>query len=191
MWLPTYPHRGFEQPFWCFIQFKCPLFASLLPYFISQAQPLPETLYAVTLHATCDDHMKVYFDGELQPETDAMNTWEAVSQLTIPAGTRVLAIECKDVGQNKGILASTSTGLKTDSSWRCSSTQIEGWTQPDFVFPPDSFASANTLGNNTVSPWIQDHLSPRLPNMKLNSTQPCLFFYGGYQVRKRILIAKV
>jgi len=127
----------------------------------NQAQPLPETLYAVTLHATCDDHMKVYFDGELQPETDAMNTWEAVSQLTIPAGTRVLAIECKDVGQNKGILASTSTGLKTDSSWRCSSTQIEGWTQPDFVFPPDSFASANTLGNNTVSPWIQDHLSPR------------------------------
>merc|ERR1719234_1550600 len=90
-----------------------------------------------------------------------MKNWEAVSQLTIPAGTRVLAIECKDVGQNKGILASTSIGLKTDSSWRCSSTQIEGWTQPDFVFPPGSFASANTLGNNTVSPWIQDHLAPR------------------------------
>ena len=135
--------------------------------------------------------MKVYFDGELQPETDAMNTWEAVSQLSIPAGTRVLAIECKDVGMGGGVLASTSTGLKTDSSWRCSSEVIEGWTQPGFVFPPDTFATANTLGNNSVSPWIHDHLGPRLCHMKLNSTQPCLFFYGGYQVCKGILIAKV
>merc|ERR550517_2075230 len=97
--------------------------------------------------------MKVYFDGELQPETPAMKDWGAVSQLSIPAGTRILAIECKDVGGVKGILASTSTGLKTDSSWRCSSEVIEGWTQPGFVFPPDTFPSANTLGNNGVQPW--------------------------------------
>ena len=141
----------------------------------------------MTLHATCDDRMKVYFDGELQPQTAAMKWWEAVSQLSIPAGTRVLAIECKDLHPGSarngyGILASTSTGLKTGTAWRCSSEVIEGWTQPDFVFPPDTFASAKILGNNTVSPWIQDHLAPRLPNMKLISAQPCFFFYGGYRV---------
>ena len=125
----------------------------------------------MTLHATCDDQMKVYFDGELQPETAAMKDWGAVSHLSIPAGTRVLAIECKDVGGVKGILASTSTGLKTDSSWRCSSEVIEGWTQPDFVFPPDTFPSANTLGNNGVAPW-----GVRLSHMKLTFAQPCLFF---------------
>ena len=108
---------------------------------------------AMTLNATCDNEMKVYFDGELQPETAAMNIWMETSQLSIPAGTRVLAIECKDTGAQEGILASTSTGLKTGTSWRCSSSAIDGWTRPDFVFPPDTFASANTLGNNGAQPW--------------------------------------
>ena len=126
----------------------------------------------MTLNATCDNEMKVYFDGELQPETAAMKNWGQTSQLSIPAGTRVLAIECKDVGGEGGILASTSTGLKTDSSWRCSSEVIEGWTQPGFVFPPDTFASANTLGDNTVSHWPV----VRLSHMKLTFAQPCLFF---------------
>jgi len=129
--------------------------------FMASVKSIQAQQNAMTLHATCDDRMKVYFDGELQPQTAAMKWWEAVSQLSIPAGTRVLAIECKDVGMGGGVLASTSTGLKTDSSWRCSNEVIEGWTQPDFVFPPDTFASAKTLGNNTVSPWIQDHLAPR------------------------------
>jgi len=129
--------------------------------FMASVKSIQAQQNAMTLHATCDDRMKVYFDGELQPETDAMKWWEAVSQLSIPAGTRVLAIECKDVGMGGGVLASTSTGLKTDSSWRCSNEVIEGWTQPGFVFPPDTFASANTLGNNTVSPWINDNLGPR------------------------------
>jgi len=121
---------------------------------------------AMTLHATCDDQMKVYFDGELQPETAAMKNYGQTSQLSIPAGTRVLAIECKDLHQGQagngyGILASTSTGLKTGTAWRCSGTVIEGWTQPGFVFPPDTFPSANTLGNRSVSDWIKWGNGPR------------------------------
>ena len=143
----------------------------------------------MTLHATCDDQMKVYFDGELQPETDAMKSWLETSQLSVPAGTRVLAIECKDVGMGGGVLASTSTGLKTDSSWRCSSEVIEGWTQPDFVIAPDTFATANTLGDNTKNPF--GPWGPRLSRMKLIFTQPFLIFYGGYSVCKGIIIAKV
>jgi len=121
--------------------------------FMASVKSIQAQQNAMTLHATCDDQMKVYFDGELQPETDAMKHWERVSQLSIPAETRVLAIECKNVVGEAGILASTSTGLKTDSSWRCSSEVIEGWTQPDFVIAPDTFATANTLGDNTKNPF--------------------------------------
>ena len=127
------------------------LLGSFLPCLIPQITMAAQD--AMTLYATCDDVMKVYFDGELQPETDAMKHWGQTSQLSIPAGTRVLAIECRNLGAQYGILASTSTGLKTGTSWRCSSSAIDGWTRPDFVFPPDTFASANTLGNNGVQPW--------------------------------------
>ena len=101
-----------------------------------------------TLNATCDDVMKVYFDGEEQSQTPAMKKHNEISQLSIPAGTRVVAIECQNLGGGYGILASTSTGLKTDTFWRCSSKMIEDWTKPSFVYPPETFASPKILGNN-------------------------------------------
>merc|ERR1711936_843514 len=92
--------------------------------------------------------MKVYFDGEEQSQTPAMKKHNEISQLSIPAGTRVVAIECQNLGGGYGILASTSTGLKTDTFWRCSSKMIEDWTKPSFVYPPETFASPKILGNN-------------------------------------------
>ena len=126
--------------------------------------------------------MKVYFDGELQPESPAMKDWTKTSQLSIPAGTRVLAIECKqDLHYQEGILASTSTGLKTGTSWRCSSTAIDGWTRPDFVFPPDTFASANTLGNNGVQPWgVRSHETDFYTALS--------FFLGTEGIWQRVLL---
>ena len=109
---------------------------------------------ATPLNATCDDVMKVYFDGEEQSQTPAMKKHNEISQLSIPAGTRVVAIECQNLGGGYGILASTSTGLKTDTSWRCSSRMIEDWTKPSFVFPPETFASAKILGNSARLPYI-------------------------------------
>ena len=105
------------------------------------------------LFATCDNKMKVYIDGELQEQDDAMADWRKTSELTIPAGTRVVAIECEDVGAQEGILASTGDGLVTDSGWQCSNQLVEGWTLPGFVSPPDSFSSPNLLGSNGVRPW--------------------------------------
>ena len=105
------------------------------------------------LFATCDNKMKVYFDGELQEQDDAMADWRKTSELTIPAGTRVVAIECEDVGAQEGILASTGDGLVTNSGWQCSNQLVEGWTLPGFVSPPDTFSSPNLLGSNGVCPW--------------------------------------
>ena len=73
--------------------------------------------YHMTLRATCNDTMKVFFDGYLQPETAAMGRWNETSYLNIPANTNVLAIECKNSEYQYGILASSLTGLKTDASW--------------------------------------------------------------------------
>ena len=97
--------------------------------------------------------MKVYFDGELQEQDDAMGDWEKTAELTIPAGTRVVAIECEDLGGRKGILASTDDGLVTNSVWQCSDQMVEGWTLPGFVPPPDTFSAPNLLGSNGVAPW--------------------------------------
>ena len=97
--------------------------------------------------------MKVYFDGELQEQDDAMADWRKTSELTIPAGTRVVAIECEDLGAQEGILASTDDGLVTNSIWQCSDQMVEGWTLPGFVPPPSTFSSPNVLGSNGVAPW--------------------------------------
>jgi len=118
-----------------------------LTFNVENGQTLGETL-----RATCDDVMKVYFDGVLQSETAGMRNWPVTSYLNIPTNTRVLAIECKNLGAQEGILASTTTGLKTDASWLCSKIQVGGWTLPNFV-PTYDFAPANREGTNGVAPW--------------------------------------
>ena len=103
------------------------------------------------LFATCDNEMKVYFDGILQEQDDAMADWTKTSELTIPPGTQVLAIECKDLGLQEGILASTNDGLVTNLDWRCSDSLGEG----GIVAPLDTFASPQSYGKNGVSPWFE------------------------------------
>ena len=94
--------------------------------------------------------MKVYFDGILQEQDDAMADWAKTSELTIPAGTQVLAIECKDLGSQEGILASTNDGLVTNLDWRCS---YEGL--PGIFAPLNTFASPQSYGKNGVHPWFE------------------------------------
>ena len=99
--------------------------------------------------------MKVYFDGILQEQDEAMADWTKTSQLTIPAGTQVLAIECKDLGSQEGILASTNDGLVTNLDWRCSGSLDEGWALPEISAPPDTFVSPQSYGKNGVNPWFE------------------------------------
>ena len=44
----------------------------------------------------------------------------------------VLAIKATDIGSFAGILASTSTGVVTDDTWKCSAEEESGWHLPDF-----------------------------------------------------------
>jgi len=84
--------------------------------------------------AVCDDRMRLYVNGQLL--SDRVGSYETVKQVTVSAITpTVLAIECIDDSfsssayyQVSGILAETSNGKVTDSSWRCSNTRQTGWT---------------------------------------------------------------
>ena len=103
----------------------------------------------MTLHANCDDEMKVYFDGVLQPSDPAMATFKLSSELTIPGGTQVLAIECLNTDGVEGFLASTDKGVVTDATWSCSRNTVEGWTEPGFQDTSGSFTPPVLQGTNT------------------------------------------
>ena len=107
----------------------------------------------MTLHANCDDEMKVYFDGVLQPSDPAMATFKLSSELTIPGGTQVLAIECLNTDGVEGFLASTDKGVVTDETWSCSRDLVEGWTGPGFQDTSGSFIPPVVQATNGEAPW--------------------------------------
>ena len=83
------------------------------------------------MYVTVDNEMEFYLDGAKITD-DAMKTWNSVSTITYPLNTRVIAIYGRNTGGPKGILASTTTGIVTDGSWRCSNELMDGWMNPGF-----------------------------------------------------------
>ena len=73
--------------------------------------------------------MEVFLDGVKYTES-AYHLGTA--EVGIPPHTGVIAISCRDTGGNEGIIASTSTGIVTDGSWKCSSVKEDNWMMPDF-----------------------------------------------------------
>ena len=97
--------------------------------------------------------LKVYLDGILQRDDGYWANYGAVSHVAIPEGTRVIALECQDTGGSHGILASTDSGVRTDSTWLCSGKAVEGWTLPGFLDSEEMFSAARILGDNGMPPW--------------------------------------
>ena len=94
--------------------------------------------------------MKVYVDGELYNDAN-MNDWQKPSTIALMSDTKVVAIECEDVGSQEGILASTNDGMLTDGSWKCSPEAVDGWTSPEF--DDSAWAAPKQLGLNGMAPW--------------------------------------
>jgi hypothetical protein len=70
--------------------------------------------------------MELYADGELV----ARNTdWRVTKTVSLAQEPSVLAVSCLDQGVVGGILLSTSTGLTTDATWRCSTAEEDNWNQ--------------------------------------------------------------
>jgi len=107
-----------------------------------------------TLSATCDNIMRIYFDGKLvfEDEDHEINPyqWKITTTLDIPFGTKVVGISCQDFGLEKGIIASTSNGLVTDNSWLCTSDNVRDWIKQGSTA---QFQNSVTLGENGDEPW--------------------------------------
>ena len=74
-----------------------------------------------------DDVATVYVDGELAATTSQLHV---ASSLTVSSDACVIAVEVRNtLGENKGFVASGSNGVLTDSSWRCTSYEDEGWNR--------------------------------------------------------------
>ena len=100
--------------------------------------------------------MKVYVDGVLQnlPVSEA-DDWMTTSSISVSDSTQVIGIECHDLHDQPGILASVSNGFLTDASWYCSPVFEAGWADPSFAANSGNWQVATTMGRNgdSLSPW--------------------------------------
>ena len=106
--------------------------------------------YTVTLTVTADDILYVYHDDEVALSAQAW--WMAHTVNLVNAC--VLAITAVNVnnGGIGGILASTSTGVVSDVSWKCSAVWHSGWDLPDF--DDAAWAQARVMARNDGSVYI-------------------------------------
>ena len=102
---------------------------------------------AVQLAVTADNVIDVYHDGRVVLNNGDW-TQSSVINLENPC---VLAFEAYDAGVNEGILASTSTGVVTDETWRCTTVLEPDWHT--FAFDDSAWPQARVVGAHGVSPW--------------------------------------
>ena len=101
---------------------------------------------------TCDERLHVFVDGkQIGKESHG---YENVTRYTIPPDAHVLAVKChsgiKQSSIHGGILGSLSTGMITNTSWRCSNTAQQGWNEAQF--DDSSWPIATKHGTNSKNP---------------------------------------
>ena len=83
----------------------------------------------VALTITADDRVMVYDGGHIVHED---HNWPNAHTVTLTFSPCLLAIAAEDYYLGAGILASTSTGVVTDTSWKCSAVEETGWYLSSF-----------------------------------------------------------
>ncbi|CAH3146381.1 unnamed protein product [Porites lobata] len=93
--------------------------------------------------------MEMFADGQsLGTDSD----WKIPTTYLVPGNTRVLSVVGrKTSGKFFGIIGSTSHGLVTDGTWKCSSDLHVGWNSPDF--DDQDWPLAKVVGINGDKPW--------------------------------------
>ena len=124
-------------------------------FFINDNLPffLPVPSYPNILTATCDDSMRVWIDGvEQTHNTNGVHAWSTPTRYEYSRCAKVIAIQCIDVADAAiGLLASTSTGVLTDGTWKCSGSYESGWETVSFNDAP--WGGATVHGPNPTYPW--------------------------------------
>ncbi|KAK6174145.1 hypothetical protein SNE40_017476 [Patella caerulea] len=75
--------------------------------------------------------MQLYADGVRYIHRND-DRWMYLSQINIPHSTKVLAIKCESWGGQCGLSVILSNGVKTDTSWKCSDNEEDGWNTAGF-----------------------------------------------------------
>ena len=105
---------------------------------------------------TCDDKMEIFADGQ-SLGTDS--NWANPTTYHVSGNTRVLSVAGKNTGGiDFGILGSTSNGLVTNETWKCSSVLYPEWNSPNFDH--QSWPLAEVIANHGDSPWGTRHGIP-------------------------------
>ncbi|XP_063684207.1 uncharacterized protein LOC134818505 [Bolinopsis microptera] len=103
--------------------------------------------------------MTMYIDGaQQQPSSGENSDWREEKIFKISDSFKTIAIHCYDRYSEEGILASVEEEggeeiLVTDSTWRCSSVEQEGWTKAGFQEDVDVWKPAEEIGNHGMDPW--------------------------------------
>ena len=101
----------------------------------------------VTLTITADNAAYVYHNGGVVLSSIASTRADDVSL----ENACVLAVKAVDSGDYVGILASTSTGVVSDASWKCSSVHKPGWHMASF--DDSAWSRADVIGQHGDAPW--------------------------------------
>ena len=126
-----------------------------------QTRHVPVSVTTVTLTITADDQVYVYHGGELV----LVDINYRVAQSVVLDEPCVLAVYAVNLRGVAAILASTSTGVVTDVSWKCSDVEQTGWhlagfndsawSQARIIAPNDgSFWPGVIAGINSEAKWI-------------------------------------
>ena len=103
--------------------------------------------------------MKMYIDGtEQQPTSGDNSDWRQEKIFQISDSFRTIAIHCYGSGSVNGILASVEVEggqviLVTDSAWKCSSVEQQGWTESEFQEDGEVWKPAVEIVKHGMSPW--------------------------------------
>ena len=103
----------------------------------------------VTLTITADDEVDVYHNGVVVLTDDSWSTADTVT-LTNACVLAVQGVYHRG-GGDMGILASTSTGVVTDASWKCSAMGQRDWYLPGF--DDATWSQARVIATNGDAPW--------------------------------------
>ena len=107
---------------------------------------------AFTLSATCDNNMAVYIDGvRATPRNGEEDNWKSSSDYSLNACNSLIAISCEETGGAAGILASTTTGVLTDTTWRCTDLLETGWDTVGFTETAGVWGTPDAHGRNGVA----------------------------------------
>ena len=76
----------------------------------------------------------MWIDG-VQHKNKQDNQYKEASSVLIPPNSRVIAVQCQDVGGKEGLIGSTSTGIMTgQAGWVCTAREQSGKALPFLIF---------------------------------------------------------